>query len=115
MPTPLDSVANSGLTARLKAEGFRKAGRTWRRQFGPDGAVHIVNLQGSMFSTRAQGRCALNVAIYFPVLAELLGIGAPTDVPAEAVAHLRRRAATLLREGRDDWFDFAAEDTTSIS
>jgi hypothetical protein len=115
MIAPLDSVANSGLAAQLKGERFRKTGRTWRRQVEPDGAIQIVNLQGSMFGTRSSGRAALNVAIYFPVLAELLGLGALTDRPTEADAHLRRRASMLTPDADDTWIEFEADDVASIA
>src|ERR1043165_2717181 len=101
MTTFLDSVAQSGLTAQLKTEGFRKTRRTWRRRSGADDAIQIVNLQGSMFATNAAGRGALDVAIYFPVLAELLGVGALTATPTEADAHLRQRVSMLQSERRD--------------
>ena len=115
MTTPLDSVANAGLAPQLKAERFRKVGRTWRRRVEPDQAIQIVNLQGSMFATAGLGRAALNVAVYFPVLAELLGLGALTETPSEADAHLRRRAAMLKPEGRDTWIEFTADDPASIA
>src|SRR5690242_1908963 len=114
MSTALDAVANFALTGRLKADGFRKSGRTWCRRSGSR-AIQIVNLQGSMFATKAKGRAALNVAIYFPVLAELLGIGALTDTPSEADAHLRRRAAMLKPDGRDTWIEFESDNPASIA
>jgi hypothetical protein len=115
MTTPLDAVANAGLAPQLKAEQFRKVGRTWRRRVEPDEAIQIVNLQGSMFATAGHGRAALNVAVYFPVLAASLGLGALTDTPSEADAHLRRRAAMLKPDGRDAWIEFTSDDLTSIT
>ncbi|HEY4216832.1 MAG TPA: DUF4304 domain-containing protein [Gemmatimonadaceae bacterium] len=115
MTSPLDSVANAGLTAQLKLERFRKTGRTWRRRVDPDQAIQIVNLQGSMYATRSEGRAALNVAIYFPAVAEVLGLGALTNRPTEADAQLRCRASTLAPDGRDTWIEFAPEDLKSIA
>jgi hypothetical protein len=114
MAQPLDLVANRALSPLLKAQAFRKQSRTWRRRASADPAIQVVNLQGSMFSTHAQGRCALNVGIYFPTLAELLGIGALTESPAEADCHLRQRAAMLRPDARDAWFEFDSDDSASI-
>ena len=114
MPSALDLVSNSGLAARLKADHFRKSARTWRRVHGASAAIQIVNLQGSMLGTREHGRCALNVAVYFPVLADVLGIGRETERPSESDGHLRRRAAVLEPSGLDTWFEFDSADHRSI-
>ena len=114
MTKPLDIVANQALGPLLKTQGFRKQARTWRRRAGDDGAIQIVNLQGSMFGTTAEGRCALNLGIYFPALAELLGVGRVSESPAEADCHLRRRAAMLRPDGHDTWFEFGSTDPASL-
>jgi hypothetical protein len=114
MTQTLDSIANDALGAHLKAHGFRKQGRTWRRRVD-DGAIQVINVQGSMFSTGVEGRCALNIAIYIPALAEALGIGRITDAPTEADCHLRRRAAMLRADKRDTWFEFQADDPVSVN
>lgn len=114
MTRALNRVGAQALGPLLKTKGFRKQARTWRRRAGPDGAVHVVNLQGSMFGTRVEGRCALNLGIYFPALAELLGLGRVTDTPTEADCHLRRRAAMLQPDARDTWFEFRADEPKSL-
>lgn len=114
MNRTLDVVATRALSLPLKSAGFRKRGRTWRRHTGRDGAIQVVNLQGSMFSTRDEGRCALNLGIYFPALADVLGVGSVTQSPTEADCHLRRRAAMLGPDRRDTWFDFRAGDPESL-
>ncbi len=115
MTHALDIIANRELAPHLKVQGFRKQARTWRRRAGGDqAAIEVVNLQGSMFNTGNEGRCALNLGIYFPALAELLGIGRVTELPAEADCHLRRRAAMLQPDGRDTWFEFRSNDATSL-
>lgn len=67
-----------------------------------------------MFSTGVEGRCALNVGIYFPEVAEALGIGRVTDAPSEADCHLRRRAAMLRPDKRDTWFEFRSDKPVSV-
>jgi hypothetical protein len=109
----LDLVANHALGPALKAEGFRKKGCTWRHQ-ADDAVIQVVNVQGSMFGTRYEGRCALNLGIYFLPLADVLGIGRITDAPTEADCHLRRRAAMLRPDHHDTWFDFRAGDAASV-
>ena len=113
MTQALDSIANDALGARLKADGFRKSGRTWRRVV--DGGIQVVNVQGSMFSTGVDGRCTLNVGVYFPALADALGIGRITDAPTEADCHLRRRTAMLRPDKRDTWFEFRTNDRESMN
>jgi len=113
MNQALDSIAKAALASDLKSQGFRKGGRTWRRRLG-DEAVQVVNVQGSMFGTRAEGRCVLNLGVYFPALAEVLGVGRITDRPSEADCHLRRRAAMLGPDHRDTWFEFRSADPTSL-
>jgi hypothetical protein len=113
MTQALDSLASDALGELLKSQGFRKQGRTWRRRT-EYAATQVVNVQGSMFSTRNEGRCALNLGVYFPALAEVLGLGRLTDAPSEADCHLRQRAAMLRPNGRDTWFEFRTDDPTSV-
>lgn len=110
----LDSIA-SALAQRLKARGYRKTGRMWRRHADGAAAIQVVNLQGSVWNHGSVGRCALNAAIYFPALAELIGRGRVTDRPTEPDCHLRVRPAMLRPDGRDTWFEFQVDDVATVA
>ena len=110
----LDRVAVTVLAPLLKARGFRKSGRTWRRPVTNLKSIQVINIQGSLWNSDSAGRCALNAGIYFPALAELLGIGRVTDTPTEPDCHLRVRPAMLRPSGQDTWFEFQPDDETSV-
>ena len=108
----LDRIVGIALVGTLKAQGFRKAGRTWRRATN-DGVIQVVNVQGSVSNTDSSGRCALNAGLYFPELADVLGIGRVTEAPSDADCHLRVRPAMLRPDRLDTWFDYRAGDAAS--
>ncbi|HEY3117430.1 MAG TPA: DUF4304 domain-containing protein [Chloroflexota bacterium] len=85
----IDRVAGDALAAPLKAAGYRRDGRTWRRHVGDN--VQVVNAQASRYNVGANGRFTLNAGVYFPALAARLGLFPPTDAPGEGDCHVRTR------------------------
>ena len=110
----LDRIAQLGITPLLKQRGFRKTGRTWRRPVPREGAIQVVNLQGSAWNDGVAGHCALNAGIYFAAMPEWRGIGAVTDRPTEPDCHLRVRPAMLRPGALDTWFEYRADETASL-
>jgi hypothetical protein len=94
----IDGVAADALADPLKAVGYRKDGRTWRRNLGD--AVQVVQVQASRYNVGANGQFLLNAGVYFPALAARLGLFPPTDAPGEADCHLRTRP---MPPGRSWW------------
>lgn len=94
----IDRVATDALAAPLKAAGYQKAGRTWRRRVGD--AIQVVNVQASRWNAGADGRFYLNAGVYFPALAARLALFPPTDAPAESACHVGIRP---MPQGRRWW------------
>jgi hypothetical protein len=94
----IDRVAADALTNPLKAAGYQKAGRTWRRRVTD--AVQVVNVQASRHNFGADGRFTLNAGVYFPALAARLGLFPPTDAPEESDCHVHTRPMPL---GKNWW------------
>jgi hypothetical protein len=99
----IDRVATDALAAPLKAAGYRRAGRTWRRHL--DHAVQVVHVQASRSNIGADGRFTLNAGVYFPALAARLALFPPIAEPAEYDCHVRTRP---LPPGRNWWHVRAA-------
>ena len=85
----IDRLAADALAAPLKAAGFHKTGRTWRRRAGD--AIQVVNVQASKWNAGADGQLLLNAGVYFPSLAVRLALFPPTEAPAEYDCQVRTR------------------------
>ncbi len=94
----IDRVAADALATPLKAAGYRRDGRTWRRRVG--NSVQVVQVQASQSNVGADGWFLLNAGVYFPALATRLGLFPPTDAPLEMDCHVRTRP---MPPGRNWW------------
>ena len=94
----IDRVAADALAAPLKAAGYRRDGRTWRRRLGDH--FQVVQVQASRHNVGADGQFLLDAGVYFPALAARLGLFPPTDAPGEADCHVRTRP---MPPGRSWW------------
>jgi Domain of unknown function (DUF4304) len=94
----IDRIAADALTDPLKAAGYQKVGRTWRRRVTD--AVQVVNVQASRHNLGADGRFTLNAGVYFPALAARLGVVPPTAAPEESDCHVHTRP---MPPGRNWW------------
>jgi Domain of unknown function (DUF4304) len=94
----IDRIAVDALAAPLKAAGYRRAGRTWRRRLKD--AVQVVHVQASRSNVGADGRFTLTAGVYFPALAARLVLFPPIDNPAEHDCHVRTRP---MPPGRHWW------------
>ena len=94
----IDGVAADALGAPLKAAGYRRDGRTWRRRVGE--TVQVLQVQASQSNVGADGRFLLNAGVYFPALAARLELFPPTDAPLEMDCHVRARP---MPPGRQWW------------
>ncbi len=91
----LDEVIRAGLAPALRAEGFRKDGRTFRRV--RDECIQVVSLQSSRSSTAEEVRFTMNVGVYFrQVRAMLEGCGGPgRRGPSESDCTLRAQIGSF--------------------
>lgn len=67
----IDGIVTQGLAKALKAEGYRKSGRTFR--LVAESCVRVVNVQLSMHNFGDRGEFWLNLGVAFPTLSELMG------------------------------------------
>jgi Domain of unknown function (DUF4304) len=91
-------IAEEALAAPLKRAGFTKSGRTWRRWVGE--AAQVIHVQASRSNAGANGRFVLAAGVYFPALADRLGLFPPNDAPTEPDCHVRARP---MPPGRRWW------------
>lgn len=97
-----DQVIRDGLAPALKAAGYRKDGRTFRR---PElRGTCVVNVQGSRWNTKDQGRFTLNLGVYFPDVVPFLDWMRATNRPSEADCLVRKRIGSVMPAGRDHWW-----------
>jgi hypothetical protein len=105
----IDTVIASDLAVRLKAEGYRKSARTFFRA----GEEHtcIVNVQGNKWNQDDEGSFAINLGVYFPIIANLGG-GPPAlgPFPKEHECSISARLGPRAREGGDHWWTLGAGD-----
>jgi hypothetical protein len=98
----IDVVLAQSLAPALKAAGYRRAARTWRR-VGP-ASTRVVNAQGSTSNSTEAGRFTINLGLYFPVLAPLVDWGRTSERPTEPDCQVRMRIGLLLPVRLDHWW-----------
>jgi hypothetical protein len=99
----IDTVLADSLIPALKAAGYRKSARTWRR--AAHSSVRVVNAQGSAWNSTDSGRFTLNLGLYFPTLAPLVAWGRTSERPTEPDCQVRMRIGHLLPAGLDQWWE----------
>jgi len=103
----IDGVIAKDLALRLKAEGYRKSGRTFYRP-APDHTC-AVNIQGHKYNEGDEGSFAINMGVYFPVVAELGGGPvARGKFPKDNECSVQTRLNPFTKEGRDYWWSAGA-------
>lgn len=108
----IDQVVRHGLHGVLKARGFKKKGRTFRRS--GEGVIQVVNIQGSTTNLGDCGRFTMNLGVYFPSVARLAGT--ETESPLAHECTLQSRIGHLMSSRRDHWWGLdAATDIESLA
>jgi len=111
--TLIDKVTRDALSEPLRAAGYKKNGRTFRRSL--DDGVQVINVQASVSNAGSSGRFTVNLGVYFATLADLGGIGRLTDNPSESDCHLRCRIGHLLPGRQDLWWEVGEhQDNSSV-
>ncbi len=108
--TLLDEVIQSALVPMLKAEGYRKAGHTFR--LATPRCVLVVNVQASQWSSREALKFTLNLGAFYPELNEVMQRGSWANPgasgPTEALCHIRARIGRLMPSQSDVWWELQA-------
>jgi hypothetical protein len=100
----LDEVVKAAIVPQLRPLGFKKAGRTFRRQ--AERCVQVLNVQASAWSSADELRFTINLGVFFPEVSELTGAQQPSAAgPTEPQCQLRERIGTLLPERNDRWWE----------
>ena len=108
----IDQVVRRGLHPLLREQSFKKKGRTFRRDSA--GAIQVVNIQGSMTNSGDSGRFTMNLGVYFPAVARL--VGTETESPLEYECTLRSRIGRLMPARGDHWWELdAATDVDALA
>ena len=102
----IDQVVRDGLAVSLKAAGYRKDGRTFRR--ADAGCTRVVNVQGSQWNTGDEGRFTVNLGLYVPSLLPFLDTARSTDLPTVPVCLLGDGIGSLTPAGQHHWWIVAA-------
>ena len=109
----IDHVIARDLALRLKAEGYRKSGRTFYRA-APDHTC-VVNVQANKYNQGDDGSFAINLGVYFPAFAELGGGRVVQDkFPKEYECSVRGRLNPSADDGRDYWWSARAGDDLAV-
>jgi hypothetical protein len=103
----LDGVIKSALVPALKAEGYRKAGHTFRK--AGQRCTLVVNVQASLSSTRETLKFTVNLGAFYPELNEVMQRGSwagpGASGPSEAQCQIRERLGPLTPSARDVWWE----------
>jgi hypothetical protein len=87
----------------MKQHGFAKSGRTWRRR--GDGHVQVVNVQASGWNSCERGSFTVNLGVYFPAVADIVGEPPARSAPSDMDCQLRQRIGGLMPAGSDHWWE----------
>ncbi len=105
----IDDVIKTDLALRLKAESYHKSGRTFFRAAADHTCV--VNVQGGKWNAGEEGSFAINLGVYFPIVAELGGGPVARGAfPKEYECSIHSRLGPLADDGRDYWWSVDASD-----
>ncbi|NUP95698.1 MAG: DUF4304 domain-containing protein [Planctomycetaceae bacterium] len=104
----IDQAIRESIAPTLKAHGFRKDGRNFRRR--EPNCVWIVNVQASAWNSKDEGQFTINLGMHFPALVPFIPWLRDTDRPLEQGCLVRTRIGHLLPAGGDYWWELRASD-----
>jgi len=102
----IDTTIRNGVAQELKAAGFKKEDRTWRRPAAL--GTQVLNIQANKWNEASDGSFTINLGVYFPAAVTLHGRGEPTARPFEYDCFVRERIGFLRPEGSDFWWTIGA-------
>jgi hypothetical protein len=98
----IDTIIRNGLAQELRAAGYRKTGRTWRRGTGV--GIRVTNLQASWTNVGDSGTFTINLGCWFPDAARIHGGFRVTERPTESDCIVSQRIGRLFPDGLDHWW-----------
>lgn len=98
----IDALIKRALTDALKAAGFKKQARTFRR-VEADGSVSIINIQNGKYNEGECGEFTVNLARYVPELADMAA-EARLEKPQEQNSHFRQRIGHVMPDKDEDYW-----------
>jgi len=100
--TAVDAVIQGEVKLLLKAEGFRKTGRSFHRARGE--FTQVVNIQASQWNSPDSASFTVNLNVVLPFLHEIwTGRPLPKN-PASAAPICSQRIGMLLPDRKDTWW-----------
>lgn len=109
----IDSIVKDALVKPLKADGYCKKGRNFH--LVKESSTRAVNVQASQGNFGDSGRFTLNLGVYLPAVAALLGHEVQKgSYPRESECTIRERIGALMPNGRDAWWEIGSETDLSV-
>ena len=106
-------IVQEPVTALLRAEGFKKKGRTYNRIVG-DELIHVVNFQMGQYPIgnyvipgireSYYGKFTVNLGVYLPYVSQLERGSVAKRNYHEYDCEIRERLGTLAYGGQDVWW-----------
>lgn len=101
----IDAIIKARLASVMKASGFRKQAKDFRRQF--EDRVDVLNVQNSQWNQGEEGQFTVNLGVYFPQVEELAGpglrVGFPEGNPKVYQCTVQTRLGKAYSEGAVWW------------
>lgn len=98
----IDLIIKLALVEPLKAAGFKKQARVFRRN-RDDGAVEVIEIRGDKYNEGSKGEFTVLLGLYLPQIAAMLD-EPHLEKPQEYQCHFQQSIGFLLPDGREDFF-----------
>lgn len=98
----IDLLIKLALTDGLKAAGFKKQARTFRRRLA-DGSVQVIEIQSGKYNEGSQGEFTINLGLYLPAIAHMTG-QALLEQPRACQCHIDDRIGHILPDRLCDYW-----------
>ena len=99
-----------GLDPHMKALGFRKDVRNYRR-ITTDGLTHVINFQMSTYGTAEEGEFTVNLGIFVPEVFAHFYPDSPAKKVLQYECSISKRLGQLAGDMSDRWWSTVNQDT----
>lgn len=108
----VNDVIRTSVSPVLRAIGFKVKGRTLHR--AATDHVWIVNVQSSIRNEAARASFTLNLGVYYPEVASLVGRQSEAPLPKTSECAVEARIGQLMSEHLDTWWDVSKRGDVSL-
>lgn len=98
----INSIIQLALAQPLKAAGFVKQARVFRRTLA-DGGIEVVAIQGGKYNEGSRGEFTVDLGLYLPAIAALTGAAA-LENPQAWQCHIHTRIGHLMPHKQQDFW-----------